>query len=80
MPIQTINYCPASLQEAGTTIDIEKIRGYHHLSHPHLPQIMGSKVKGVQCQWPNQCYHCQTGQKAPNVPDVVDNVGRLEPT
>ena len=80
MPILTIDHCPTSLQEAGTAIDVEEIRSYHHLCYPCLPQIMGLKVIGVQCQQPHQCYHCQTGQKTPGIPSKVDNMGRLEPT
>ena len=80
MPIQTINYHLTSLQEAGTTINVEEKRVYHHLSSPCHAQIKGSKVIGVQCQQPYQCHHCQTGPRAPSVPGEVDDVGRQEPT
>ena len=79
MPIQTISYCPTSLHKAGITVDVEEIRGYH-LSSPCLPWIMGSKVIGVWCGQPRQCHHCQTGQKAPGIPDMENDVERLEPT
>ena len=49
MPIQTISYHLASLQQAGTAIDVEETRGNHHLS-PHChPQIVGLKVIGAWC-------------------------------
>ena len=80
MPIQTISYHLASLWEARTAIDVEETRGYHHLSPHHHPQIMGLKVIGVQCWWPHQCHHCQTGLKAPSIPSEVDDMGRLKPT
>ena len=80
MPIQTINYHLASLLGARTIIDIEETRGFCHLS-PHChPQIVGLKATGVQCWPPHWCHLCQTGQKAPNVPREVDNVGKPEPT
>ena len=79
MPIQTINYYSTSLQEAGTTIDVEEIRGYHHLSSPCHPQIVGLTVIGVWCQQSHQCHHCQIGQKAPGISNVADNEGRPEP-
>ena len=63
----------------GTIIDIEETWGSYHLS-PHChPQIMGLKATGFQCWPPHQCHHCQTVQKAPNIPREVDNVGKLEP-
>ena len=77
MPIPTINHCPTNLQGAGTTINVEEIRSYHHLSYPCHPQIMDLKVIGIRCQQPHQCCHCQTGWKAPN---MVENIGRPEPT
>ena len=80
MPILTINHHCIGIPEARTAIDIEEITSYHHLSYPRLPWIVGSKVIEFWCQQPHQCCHCQTGWKAPGIPNVVDDVGRLEPT
>ena len=79
VPIQTINHHPIGLWEAESAINVEEIRGYHHLSYPHLPWIVGLKVIGVLWWQSHWCCHCQTGWKAPSIPDVVDDVGR-EPT
>ena len=80
MLIQTTNYHLTSLWGAGTIIDIEETRDTYHLN-PHChPQTMGLKATGVQCWLPHWCHHCQTSQKAPDVPGEVDNVGKLEPT
>ena len=51
----------------------------HHFSSPHLPWITGSKVIGIQYWWPHQCHNCQTGQKAPHIPDMADDIGRWNP-
>ena len=52
---------------------------YHLNPHCH-PQTMGLKATGVGCRQPHQCHHCQTSQKAPNIPREVDDVGKPEPT
>ena len=80
MPLQTISYCLAGLQGARTAIAIEDARGYHHLSPHHHLWTAGLKVIGVQCQQHHQCHHCQTGMRAPGIPDEVHNMGRPEPT
>ena len=46
---------PSCHREAGITIGIEEIRGWYHLSHPHLLWIADLKAIGVQCQQPHQC-------------------------
>ena len=79
MLIQTTNYHLVSHLGAGTILDVEETRNSYHIN-PHChPQIMGLKVTGVWCQLPHQCHHCQTGQKASNVPREVDNMEKPEP-
>ena len=80
MPVLTISHHPTGPRKARIAIDVEGTRGYYPLCHPHLVQIVDSKVIGVQCQQPHWCHHSQTGQKAPNVPSMADDIGRLKPT
>ena len=47
----TINDCHIGPQGTEIAIDIEETKGLHHLSSPHLPQIMGLIVTGVHNQW-----------------------------
>ena len=79
MPVWTTSNHPTGCRKAAITIDIEGTRGYYFLSHPHLLWIAGSKVIGVQCWQPHQCHCSQTDWKAPGIPSMADNVGRLEP-
>ena len=71
---------PTSHREAGIMINVEGTRGYYHLSHSHLPQIVDLKTIGVQCQQPCWCHHCQTCPNALGIPNVEGDVGRPEPT
>ena len=45
----SFDHHPTGHREAGIAIDVEGTRGYYHLDHSHLPQIMDLKVIGVQC-------------------------------
>ena len=47
---------------------------------PHLPQIMDLKAIDVLCWQPHQYHHNLTGQKAPDIPIMVDIIGNLEAT
>ena len=69
-----------SPQEAENAIDIGETKGLHHLSSPHLPQIMGLRVTGVHYQWLPQCCLGLTGQTDPNIPDKGDGTERMELT
>ena len=62
------------------TIDVGETKDLHHLSSPHLPQIMGSRVIGVQYQWLPQYCLGLIGQTDPSIPDKGDSTERKELT
>ena len=76
----TINHQHIGLQGAQIAIDVGETKGLHHLGSPHLPQIIGSRVTGVHCQWLLQCRLGLTGQTDPSIPDEGDGTKRMELT
>ena len=80
MPTQTDRYHLSILQEAGTVIDVEEIRGHNNTNCPPLCWIGGSRVIRVQYQQPHLCCHFQIGQKVPDISSGIDDEGRMDPT
>ena len=80
MPVLTISHHSAGHKVAQIVIGIKGIRDQYNPSHPHLHWIMDLKAIGVQCQQPHWYHQSQTGQKAPSISNVADDVGRLDPT
>ena len=67
-------------QEAENITDVGETKGLHHLSSPHLPWTMGSRVTRVHYQWLPQCCLGLIDQTDPNVPEEVDGTKRMELT
>ena len=76
----TINHHHDWPQGAKIAIDIGETKGLHHLSSPHLPQIMGLRATGVHYQWLPQCHLGLTGQMDPSISDKGDSTERMELT
>ena len=76
----TINHCHISPQGAKIAIDIREPKGLHHLSSPHLPQIMGSRATEAHYQWLPRCHLGLTGQTDPGIPDKGDGTKKTELT
>ena len=80
MPMPTDKHCLSSLQRTGIIIGVEEIRCHNSLNYPHLHQLGGLRVIGVQYQLLHLCCHCQIGQKDPDIPSRIDDEGRMGPT
>ena len=78
MVVPIINHHLVSPREAKNAIDVRETKGLHHLSSPHLPWTVGSRVTEVHYQWLPQCCLGLTGQMDPDVPEEVDNTKRME--
>ena len=52
---------PCGPQGAEIVTDIREVKGLHHLSSPHLPQIVASRVTGAHYQWLPQYHPGLTG-------------------
>ena len=78
MVVLIINHHLIGHQGAENVTDVRETKGLHHLSSPHLPQTMGSRVTGVHYQWLPQCCLGLTGQKDPDVPEEVDSIKRIK--
>ena len=78
MVVPIINCHPIGPQGAKNGIDVGETKGLNHLSSPHLPQTVGSRVTGVHYQWLPQCCLGLTGQMDLDIPDKVDGIKRKE--
>ena len=76
----TINHHHIGPKVAKIAIDVGETKGLHHLSSPHLPQIVGLRATGVHYQWLPQCHLGLTGQTDPNIPDEGYGTERMELT
>ena len=65
---------------AEITIDVRETKGLHHLSSPHLPQIVGLRVTGAHYQWLPQCCPGLIGQMDPTILNEGDSTERMELT
>ena len=74
MVVLTINCLPIGPQEAKNIIDIRETKDLDHLSFPHLPHTVGSRVTGVHYQQLPQCHLGVTGQTDPDIPGKVDGI------
>ena len=80
MVAPTVNHCHIGPQGAKITIDVGETKGLCHLSSPHLPWIMGSRVTGVHYQWLPYCCLGMTGQTDPGIPNEGDGIKMMELT
>ena len=76
----TLIHHPTDHQEARIMVRVDGIGGQFNLSHPHPCWIGDLKVIEVWCQQLLQCLCIWTSPKAHGIPNMADDIGRLEPT